>query len=903
MLIPSLLIVGLTAARLAPAAEEPTAWDLYEEGRAAEKAGHITQAYLLYARAAALEPNNPKYWQREQALQTRAALESRLMPLLGAGLTGLGGDETPPLPAATASDLADARRPLPPTELSAEPGSRDFDLREDSKRTYQDVAKAFGLDCVFDADYLPSPPFHFELREVTYREALHALELATGTFLVPLSPKLFLVSKDTPQKRQENEPSVAVAVPLPETSTQQDFTSLVTAVQQTMGLEKVTFDSGTRTVVMRDRISKILPARALFQELTRPQAQVMVEARLVEVSRNDAITYGINFPDMFTLTPLTTWMNNLTNLSVPSGLAGFLSFGGGTSLIGIGIMNASLVAQLTKDSSSNLLAAELRSVDGQAASLHVGDRYPVVTSSYSSGGIGGTTATSGVPTITAQPISQTVTVGQTATFSVSATGTAPLTYQWLEDGIAIEGATSSTYTTPAVTPAYNESTFSVEVANSLGTITSTVATLTVASVAGAPSITTQPQSQTVTVGLAATFSVTATGNTPLYYQWSENGITITGATSSTYTTAAVALTDNGATFSVTVSNAIGTVASAAVTLTVSAVTGAPTITTQPQNQTVSVGDTATFNVSAAGTSPLAYQWYENENAIDGATTASYTTAAVAAADDGAIFTVTVANSLGTVTSNPATLTVSAAAGAPAITSPPQSQTVVAGLTATFNVIATGTAPLAYQWFQNGVAIVGATSSSYTTPALTSAYNGYSYTVTVTNSVGVIASSAATLTVSASTGTAGSIPGYNALSTIPMFQYQDLGFLLKVTPYIHNTREISLDVDAEFQLITGQSVDGLPVISSRVMKSTVSLKMGEWAVVSGLVNPSDARTIAGVAGLSRIPFLGALTSTHSHTKSSDDVILLLRPYLLTAPASASPTHTFRVGAETKPITPL
>jgi len=84
---------------------------------------------------------------------------------------------------------------------------------------------------------------------------------------------------------------------------------------------------------------------------------------------------------------------------------------------------------------------------------------------------------------------------------------------------------------------------------------------------------------------------------------------------------------------------------------------------------------------------------------------------------------------------------------------------------------------------------------------------------------------------------------------------------------------------------------------------VSLKMGEWAVVSGLVNPSDARTIAGVAGLSRIPFLGALTSTHSHTKSSDDVILLLRPYLVTPPASASPTHTFRVGTDTRPITPL
>jgi Flp pilus assembly secretin CpaC len=900
--LPGLVIVGLAAARLAPAAGEATAWELYEEGRAAEKDGHITQAFLLYARAAALEPNNPKYWQHEQALQTRAALESRLMPPVGVGVDGLGGDETPPVAAATVRDLADARRPLPPMELSADPVTRDFDLREDAKKTYQDVAKAFGLDCVFDADYVPGPAFHFELREATYRDALHGLELATGTFLVPLSPKLFLVSKDTPQKRQTNEPSVAVAIPLPETSTPQDFNMLIQAVQQTMGIEKVSFDSTTRTVILRDRLSKILPARALFQELNHPHAQVMVEARLVEVSRNDAITYGIDFPDMFTLTPLTTWMNNLARLSPASGVAGFLSFGGGTSLVGIGIMNASLVAQLTKGSTADLLAAEVRSVDGQAASLHVGDRYPVVTSSYSSGG-GAGTSTSGAPAITTQPQSQTVTIGNTATFSVAATGTAPLTYQWLEDGIAIAGATSSTYTTPATTLSSNDSTFSVDVANSISTVTSTVATLTVTSAAGSPSITAQPQNQTVTVGLTATFSVTATGNSPLYYQWSENGTTIAGANSSSYTTAAVALTDNGSTFSVTVSNTIGAATSVAATLTVSAVTGVPTITTQPQTQTASVGETATFGVSATGTSPLAYQWYENQTAIAGATSSSYTTAAVAATDNGAVFTVTVSNALGMVTSNAATLTVTAAAGSPTITTQPQTQTVAAGLTATFNVIASGTTPLTYQWYQNGTAIAGATSDSYTTPTLTSAYNGYFYTVTVSNAVGTISSGSATLTVSASTGTSGSIAGYNALATIPAFQYQDLGFLLKVTPYVHNIREISLDVDAEFQLITGQSVDGLPVISSRVLKSTVSLKLGEWAVVSGLVNPSDAHTIAGLAGLSRIPFLGALTSTHSKTKSTDDVILLLRPYLVTAPASASPTQTFRVGTETRPITPL
>jgi hypothetical protein len=92
----------------------------------------------------------------------------------------------------------------------------------------------------------------------------------------------------------------------------------------------------------------------------------------------------------------------------------------------------------------------------------------------------------------------------------------------------------------------------------------------------APTITTQPGSQSVTVGQTATFGVIATGTAPLSYQWQENGTAITGATASSYTTAATTLADNGSTFKVTVSNAAGTITSAAATLTVSATAAAGT---------------------------------------------------------------------------------------------------------------------------------------------------------------------------------------------------------------------------------------------------------------------------------------------------------------------------------------
>jgi Immunoglobulin I-set domain len=174
------------------------------------------------------------------------------------------------------------------------------------------------------------------------------------------------------------------------------------------------------------------------------------------------------------------------------------------------------------------------------------------------------------PTISAQPSAASVNVGQTATFSVTAAGTAPLSYQWEKNMVNVAGATSATYTTPATTTNDNGSTFQVMVSNAAGSVTSSAATLTVNGAATAPAITQQPQSAQVNVGQTATFSVTASGTAPLSYQWAKNSANIAGATSSSYTTPATTLADNGSTFVVTVTNSVGSVPSSAATLTVSA---------------------------------------------------------------------------------------------------------------------------------------------------------------------------------------------------------------------------------------------------------------------------------------------------------------------------------------------
>lgn len=259
-----------------------------------------------------------------------------------------------------------------------------------------------------------------------------------------------------------------------------------------------------------------------------------------------------------------------------------------------------------------------------------------------------------------------------------------------------------------------------------------------------PKITAQPKNLTVFRLQRARFTVGAEGKAPLAFQWMRDGVPIDGATDVTYTTAPVDPdanpTDVGHEFSVTVSNEKGTITSDSATLSMYF---APTITTNPTDQAVNVGATATFTVVGDGQS-LGYQWYRNDIAISGANAASYTTAATVAADDGAVFTVDVGNASGFVTSTPATLTV---LGALSITTPPVSQSVNVGQPAIFSVVAVGDhLTRTYQWRRNGVDIAGATSGIYVTPAAVLADSGASFDVVVTNASGTATSAAAVLTV-------------------------------------------------------------------------------------------------------------------------------------------------------------
>ena len=170
------------------------------------------------------------------------------------------------------------------------------------------------------------------------------------------------------------------------------------------------------------------------------------------------------------------------------------------------------------------------------------------------------------PVITAQPTNQTVTVNNTAVFSVTATGTQPLIYQWSFNGTNISGATNSSLTLNSVLP-MQAGNYSVLVSNLVGAVGSSNGVLTVYVPAVPPVIVSQTPSQVVLLGSAATFSVNAIGY-PLNYLWLRNNALIPGATNSSYTLFNAQLTDSGDKFSCLVTNAYGTAASTNITLKV-----------------------------------------------------------------------------------------------------------------------------------------------------------------------------------------------------------------------------------------------------------------------------------------------------------------------------------------------
>ena len=451
----------------------------------------------------------------------------------------------------------------------------------------------------------------------------------------------------------------------------------------------------------------------------------------------------------------------------------------------------------------------LRAVVGLAATLGVLSMW---------GCAGGFQGAKPVAATITQPASQTVMVGLTATFSVTAGGTGPFTYQWYKNGVAISGATSGTYTTPPTSMGDNGSVFTVTVSSSAGALTSGPATLTVESPTAAakslvPSSATPPYNASVKLvptfsGGTAVIGSMGVGSSDITASAVSGGSYPTPALTSTKTYTLTVTSSKGVVVSTTcvvtptsvkitpISPANQTIAPGQVSfsaiasggltnnLTWSAsggtfngagwtspnVSGTYTITaTSVDNPSVSVSTTTTVSIPIINTQPASqhvctgsgillsanadyaasYQWKLNGTPIPGATSSTYSISSAASGNAGN-YTVSITNGAGSVTSSVAIVTV----GSLSIASNPASLSLLTTQTGSFSVSAAGQSPFTYQWYQipsggsTGVAISGATSSNYTTPAVDTSYSGAQYYATVTDSCAVLSSAAATLTVTA-----------------------------------------------------------------------------------------------------------------------------------------------------------
>ncbi len=367
------------------------------------------------------------------------------------------------------------------------------------------------------------------------------------------------------------------------------------------------------------------------------------------------------------------------------------------------------------------------------------------------------------PFILQQPESQELAQGQTVVLSVTASGTKPLSFQWLHEGAVLSetarvtGTATAQLTITDLLPS-DAGEYQVVVLNNSGSTLSDVVTLTVKLPVG-PSIGTQPKAVEVRLGATAQFEVAATGTEPLNYLWFHGdqalveGGRFSGTRAPQLSIAAVEAGDAG-NYKVQVHNGVGSITSDPALLTVDTRV-APEITSPPESQVVVEALDATFRVEASGTAPLEYAWskdgtplVESEHFV-GVATPEFRIVSAQLADQGA-YTVKVTNGVGEDTSDPAVLTVNPRIG-PSITKQPEPYAGTETLNATLQVEASGTAPLSYLWSKDGTALVesghfvGVATPELRIMGLELADQG-NYTATVRNAVGTAVSEPAMVTV-------------------------------------------------------------------------------------------------------------------------------------------------------------
>src|SRR6202158_2808759 len=374
----------------------------YQLGLRAEQSGDWSTAFEAYTEAAMYAPSDVEILRHKELARFPLERLAQFSKLTSSG------------------DQANAAALAGPVELKPQPGTRNFNLRGETRSAYSEVARQFGLTVAFDGD-LPSHPVQLRVNDVDFPTVMILLEDQTGTFWRPVSDHLLFVTANTTEKRKEYAPVVERTIELPDTISLEQLTELQRVVREIVGIAHSQISPATHTITVRDTPKKVTLAAELMRQVQQSRGEVMLEIELLEVDRAAALSLGVTPPTKAQL--LTVNQSDLTALQKAPDLAALLAIiqrilgRSGTlgglnssqlaSLIGSGQLAAgalippivaigggrstvlATVPQAAIDFSQefNLLRSGrrmlLRASDGQPASFFIGDRFPVALATLS----------------------------------------------------------------------------------------------------------------------------------------------------------------------------------------------------------------------------------------------------------------------------------------------------------------------------------------------------------------------------------------------------------------------------------------------------------------------------------------------------------------------------------------
>ena len=357
-------------------------------GQLLREAGQLDSALAEFQKAAEIDPSSAIAKQELQ--RTKQMVDAtKAAPKAGA-----------PAPSFLQKRIDEAGGPVELAAISNVP--INLKITEDTKVIYETVGKLAGINVLFDPDYT-SRRIKIELNNVSLEEALRIIAVQSKTFWRPVTPNTIFVAADNPAKRKDLEQSVVKTFYLTNLSQPTELQDVVNTLRQILEINRLQPLPTQSAIVVRGTPDQIALAQKLVSDLDKPKAEVIVDVAIMQVNRDKSRTLGISPPTSGSVT-LQNNLNTTTTTTQPGSQVGAapVTTSGSTpntiSLNSIGNLNATdftvTISQATatalfSDTNTKLIQKpQIRAVEGQKASLKIGQRVPVATGSFQPG-IGG----------------------------------------------------------------------------------------------------------------------------------------------------------------------------------------------------------------------------------------------------------------------------------------------------------------------------------------------------------------------------------------------------------------------------------------------------------------------------------------------------------------------------------